>query len=511
MQDAQRTPRALWMGSTLLALALAAPPTMAQGRMSDAQDDYLRQVQAVASTREDENAAQACRQMRRLRQEAVFATLPDDTRAEVLAEAGYVYLGCDKPADALPELQASVALKPQRWSLRNLAHAAERAEQPQEGARALIEIAGRWPQDLDDDTWRHAWRLHRGMEDAPRMQAALLQAFFDARFELRVGDGSEMWLELARLYLEAGDIERARVAASRIIGGHHVLSMRTDRRFDPIVVRDASAFDARLQAERLVEKLQRQTVARPRDVDAWVQLSYAKLVVGDHQGVIDDATRVLAAVAPTDGSTGDVSKWGNVDNHVWLINNRAIAYARMGKVDEAIAELERAAAIPMNGGPNVSQVLNLGTLYCYAGRPEDAVRSVAISQKGMSPFGQLVQGTVLLCAAAQRGDRGEVKRLARFLQRTAGDEFPLTTLGSHLWEGDVPAAERVLLRMLDDPANRIEALGYVQDYAGTENMPGRAILDRYYAELMARPAVKAAIDKVGRVEKTDLYLDFGFD
>lgn len=492
-------------------LSLAAPHALAQSRKTSPQGAYVQRVEAASQLANEERTAEACRQMRRLRQEAVFATLPDDARADVLAEAGYVYLACDKPAEALPELQASVALRPQQWSLRNLAHAAEQTKQPQEGAKALIELAGRWPQDLDDDAWRHAWRLYRGMEDAPRMQAALLQAFFDARFELRVGDGSEMWLELARLYLDAGDIERARVAASRIIGGHHVLSMRTDRRFDPIVVRDARAFDARLQAERLVEKLQRQAVARPRDVDVWVQLSYAKLTVGAHQGVIDDATRVLAAVAPTDGSPGDVRKWDNVDSHVWLINNRAIAYARMGKVDEAIADLERAAAIPMNGGPNVSQVLNLGTLYCYAGRPEDAVRRVDISQKGMSPFGQLVQGTVLLCAAAQRGDRTEVQRLARFIQRTAGYEFPLTTLGSHLWEGDVPAAERLLLRMLDDPANRIDALEYVQDFAGTENMPGRAILDRHYAELMARPAVKAAIDKVGRVEKTDLYLDFGFD
>ena len=512
MQDARRAPRPRWAATALLGLAAMACSSLAAAQdLTAKQDAFVREMAAAADLSASDSTGEACRAVRRLRKDAVFDTLPPEAKAAVQADAGYVFLRCDKPAEALPELKAATAVVPEYWSTANLAAAGESLKDWDVAAGALIELAGRWPDKLNDEWATLAWRAFHGMKGRPERQIQLFQALFDARYETTSGDGSAMWLELARMYLDAGDTDRARQAASRVVGGALVVQMRIDRRFDRIVVRDARAFDARASAEKLVDKLRRQSLANPRDMNVWIQLTYALLAVGDHQAVIDEATRVLEAVAPTNGGKGDPQKWKDADDYVWVLNNRAIAHARMGNVDAAIADLRRAAAERENGVPNISQTLNLGSLLCSAGRRDEAARQVDIRSEFMTPFGRMVQATVLLCAAAQRGDRSEVEKIATYIQRNAEPMHATTLLESYLWSGDVPAAERVYIGMLTDPDQRGDALEFAQMGNHMPGMTGRAIFNRNRAELLARPAVVAKINEVGRVEKVDLFLDLGFE
>ncbi len=500
------------MAMTLsLATGLAAHGAVMAQALDKKQEAYLNKVVRAVGVANGGNAADACKQMRRLRKDALFDTLPADLQAAVQGDAGYVYLLCEQPAEALPDLKAAVAADPDMALTANLAVAAEQVGEWDTCARAMITLATRWPDKLDDTWARRAWSAYRNLGKTPALQRELFKAFFDARFDYVTGDASAMWYELARLSIDAGDSEGARAAAARVIGGESVMRMRVDRRFDAVVSRDAPGFDARLQGAALVDKLRRQAAAHPRDLDAWVQLSYAQLDVGDHQAVIDDTTRVLNALAPVMTASGDAPGWEDTGKRMWLMNNRAIAHARMGNLDLAIADLRKASVLPEYGGRNVSQMLNLGTLLCYAGRPAEAVQQVTSGLGNLAPYGRLVQGLALLCAAAQRDDRAEMARLSNVLVSTAGDSGHSVRLEAHLWTGDLQAAEREYLQMLADPGKRSDALLYAQQGNRTPGMPGRAILDRNRDALLARPAVVAKINEVGRVEKVDLYLGSVFE
>lgn len=494
----------------MLAAAVSSPAAVGQRDASQDTESYLNAVDGAFELAMADRSAEACAAVRALEEPEGFQDM-QEIRALALARIGYIYLGCDEYALALGALRTAAETNPQAWVLANLSIAAGQVDAPAESARAMIQLAARYPDKLSDATARRATVVFSKLNDDPALQRELYQAFFDARFEMQAGDNSAMWVELARLHLEAGDADPARMVVSRVVGGSAVMRMRADRRFDPIVVRDARAFDPRHQAERLVELLERQAVARPRDVSVWVQLAYAKLALGDHQAVIDDTTRVLDAVAPAGDAAPTARDWQNVEQYPWLLDLRARAHVRLGRIDAALADLERAAATVVDGEPNINQALNLANLYCLIGRPADAMRRVGVVGGELSTYGQLVQGLVRLCAAVQRGDVTEATALSRQVRTLAGTEFPVSALRAQLWEGDLPGAERTLLAALQDPAKRQDALEYVQDYTPTPGLSGRAPIDRNRAALLARPAVIAAIDKVGRVERVDLFLGTGFD
>ena len=499
-----------WVLLPLMAGLMASAPVMAQGA-GKAQEDYLAKVAAAVDQAGTDDYEEACRTMRRLRNDRAFDTLPRDRQARVLAEAGYVYLSCNQPAEALPELKASAAIEQGPWNLGNLAVAAGFEGEADTAARAIIDLAARWPQTLDDTWARRAWSAYHGLGDNPALQRKLFEAFFDANYRPAVGDNSAMWYALARLRLDAGDTDAARAAASRVVDGVAVVRMRVDRRFDPIVVRDARRFDARRQAEVLVDTLRRQGNIFQQDIDVWIDLTYAQLTVGDHQGVIDEVTRVLNELDASLQADGSAPGWLNADKRAWLLNNRAIAHARLGNVGLAIDDLRWAAELPEEGGPNFSQKINLGMLLCYAGRPDEIERHMRGIPEEITAYGQVLLSLVRLCAAAQRNDRAAMQSHYAIVQRNAESTDAVNRVESHLWMGDLAAAEREFLQMLERPDERANALLMAQPAKRTPGLPGRALLDRNRDALLARPAVKAAIDKVGRVEPVDLYLGIGFD
>ena len=59
--------------------------------------------------------------MRRLRKDDLFDTLPPEAKAAVQADAGYTFMRCNKPAEAMPDLKAATAVTPEFWSTANLA------------------------------------------------------------------------------------------------------------------------------------------------------------------------------------------------------------------------------------------------------------------------------------------------------------------------------------------------------------------------------------------------------
>ena len=493
----------------LLAGLLGSAQAAGQDAPRDAQQAFRAEVQKAYTLAEAKQYDDACAQMRPLSRRPVLATFPDRERASLLADMGFVFLACDRPREAYDALKVAAELRPTRWRLLTLAEAGERAGKPKEAAAALIALAQRWPETLDTEVAWQAWRVFQALENDRDTRIQLYQTLLDAGISGAVRDASEMRYELALLYVEAGDVERARAVIPPIVGAGPIVRMRSDRRFDAVIARDTPAMDPVVQARALVDSVQRHALANPRDVQPWIHLAQARLTAGDNTDVIADASRVLDGVAQAAGQSNAGDTWKNASDVVWILNYRAIAHARLGNIDAAIADLQQAATIPESIGGNVGQVINLGFLYCFLGRPDAAVERVNGPMGQMTPHGRTLRALVLLCAASQRGDRGEMKRMERVIRQTATD--PTLVIDAHLWAGDVPAAERVLLRMLANPEDRPDALQYATPSRRTPGMPGRARFDDNRDALLARPAVKAAIDKVGRVEPVDLYLGVGFE
>jgi tetratricopeptide (TPR) repeat protein len=374
---------------------------------------------------------------------------------------------------------------------------------------AFLDYISRWPELADEQDTPHVWALYHAHKNQPERQVRLFQAMFDARFDDPTADNSEMWFQLTRLYIDRGQIDNARLVAKRIIGPQQIVRMRIDRRFDSIVDRTGYGFDVPLQAKRAVEALRRKADARPRDLAVWVQLTYAMLDAGDNEGVAALTTQLLDASNGNNAANNKSKAYESLDSRLWLLNNRALARHRLGRTDEAIADLERAVVFDPKQGPNISQALNLGTLQCYSGQRRQAVESVS-RVKDMSDYGKLVQTLVYLCAATQGDDRGEVASALAVMRRYAADR-PDVLVEGLLWAGHVGEAERLYLLLLDDPAERADALLWAQTFRHAAPQPGRRAYDEALQMLLARPAVQAAIEKVGRVEWFEVYSSYGFD
>lgn len=486
------------------------PPVVAETPASDERmAAYRRDIRAAEAEYRQGAYARACISLPRWAADARLASLSSEERRALFSTASRALASCDRASEAIAYLQRAIREAPQVDDVYRLSLLAYHRQQYALSLDAYVDYIGRWPDAADEQDVPHLWRLYHALADQPAQQRRLLQALFDAGFDDPTGDNSEMWFQLARLHLDAGDVDSARVAAARITAAEPIVRMRIDRRFDAIVDRTSYVFDASLRARRAVDALRVKAEARPRDLAVWVQLTYAMLTAGDDAGTIATTTRLLDASGESLVAGEKSKSYRDLDHRVWLLNNRAIALYRLGRPEEAAADLERAIGLDQERGPNVSQTLNLGTLRCYMGRPREAVEGVA-AVKRMSTYGELVQAMVLLCAAVQRDDRTQADGTLAFFRRHR-DEQPEMLLHGLIWVGQLAEAERIYRRMLDAPALRADALMLAQSFLVSPPQPGRRAYDRNRDALFARPGVRAAIDAVGRVEHFDIHGGFTFD
>lgn len=371
---------------------------------------------------------------------------------------------------------------------------------------AYLELVERWPELLDESDAPHFYRLYRSIKKSPSDGLRLLQAMFDAKWDDPANDSSWVWLELARLRMARGEQDLARATIKRITAPSEIIRMRVDKRFDPIVDRDARAFDVKAAALRAVDAMQPKVEAKPLDIDVQVQYTYALLNAGRNDDVLAHAGRLLDTIA---AANVDEPRLQNIQGQVWLMNNRAIAMRRLGRLDDALAEMQRASALTEEGQTNVSQALNLGTLYCGLGRPDDAL--AAIDTLGqMSPYGELIESMVRLRAALQKGDRRKANSVLNFIRRNS-DESPTLLLDALMHAGLVAEAADKVGYLLESNDRRADILDWLQQYRTSDPLPG----DREYRSnidaLRGRDDVRAAVDKVGRIERHEIYGTYAFE
>lgn len=375
-------------------------------------------------------------------------------------------------------------------------------------AQRYMGLARRWPELLGNVGMQPLYGTLRGLDRRSDTRLALLQALYDARWDDPVEDASFIWSELAMLRLERDEIAAARAAIKRITSPAQIVRLRMDKRFDPIVDRDAWLFDVDAAAGRAVEAMREKHERAPKRLDVMNHYSHALLVSGRHEDVVALVDAVTGAIAAAPVSE---SPYERMDSLVWLMNDRAVALRRMGRTQEALDEMLRARVMTESGHPNVSQALNLGSLLCRMGKPDEAdeaIAEVATLDKEISGYGRMVEASIRTCIARAQGDRRGVERALTYLRRHREDG-PVVELDALVEAGREGEAARALIRMLASPDDREQALLWAQTFRRFEPMSNDAGWLARRDTVLARDDVRAAIDRVGRVEVYSI--DIGYD
>ncbi len=384
------------------------------------------------------------------------------------------------------------------------ANAASRLGNIGEVIIGLTELVQRNPERLTASDERFVIRVLRDGKKQlpPGTTLPLLRALHAAHWRLMWNqEPSFAWHDLALLLLEQNRLAEAIEVSTHVTDEYEVISMRADRRFDVVVAADPAHFDVDAAFEPYFENFQSVSVLTPKSLAP-------KAVVID---LLLEQQHYAAALAAADGviaeirSKSDPKQWYEDfdDKYAWILDSRSRALRRLGRWDEGLDQLAAASWVLDKSGENVSQVINLGDLYCNLGRPKDALGSLVRLGVKISPYGLMQEASVRLDAAVQLGDTEQTEKWLTFIRDHRVDA-PRTYQTALLLLDRQDTAAEWLIERTEDKDQRAETLLSIQEYATPLRTPRQVELDKRSRALIARPDVQAAIRKVGRIESYNL-------
>ncbi|HEU4670090.1 MAG TPA: hypothetical protein VFR91_05260 [Dyella sp.] len=370
-----------------------------------------------------------------------------------------------------------------------------------DAGRSVEAIAGRWPDRLDSVRPGGIAQLHHALRQAHAddVDRAMLDALFDADWQAGSSTFDSLWRDLALMRLEHGEIDQAAKAAHRIGSAETVVSMRVDKRFDPITRADPHAFDVNRVLDAQIRSARARIKAHPEQLEAVHRLQDLLLEKGKDAEVLAVSQDAVAHAEKGDGEQAYVDF---ADNYNWVLNQRSLALQHEGRWDDAVQEMARAARRPESGGLNVSQSINLAGLYTDLDQPDRAAAAI-VEPGAMSPYGRMQLEYTRLQIAIEKNDAHAVAEHMAYLKKHRDDDIA-TWQRALLRHGDLDAAAGVLIERLKSPEWRNRALVEMQHYLRGQMTPTMKMVDQRWNALTTRPDVLAAVRGVGRIEHFDI-------
>jgi tetratricopeptide (TPR) repeat protein len=483
-------------------LILSAGQARAAPRLATAAD-VRREVQAISELSKKTPVKVYDARAQAVLNAAAFAELEPPQRCAVYWMAGAIKAQLkdwQASADHYARATECPEMPKEAWSGR--LDAALRASDTDGAAAAMQGILERFPDALTgftDEAVVTVLGRVRGLPKGPQRQFALLDALFDAGWKPADPsiDLQNDWVTLAAGLVDRGLTIRAARVAQTIRDPWALTMMRADKRFDDLFDHAAPQFDPEVQSAVELE-FRRKLVADHPDRLGYV-IDYADDLIHHLQPdlalkLLDDAQAFIAR-APTDKPAySDLS-----EKAVWVKDYRRRALMQLGRIDEALAIEVEAAGEEERGGENVSQTINLAGLYAELGRPQEALTTLDRLKANASPYGLMQVEKIRAIACAELGDKDGLAKSLDYL-RTHEADAPGALIVPLMWAGDLDAVAAVYIRRLADPDLRLDALSDMQLFAlGLHPTVSAARLRARWDALRARPDIKAAVDKVGRV------------
>lgn len=183
---------------------------------------------------------------------------------------------------------------------------------------------------------------------------------------------------------------------------------------------------------------------------------------------------------------------------MWLVNEASYALLSLDRDDEAVTLMARLVELPVEGNPGlVGPFINHIEILRSAGRAAEALAHAQRLERDYAGFandyGKMWISAGIVCALAALGRQAETAPLME--RMAASDANPAATTRAYLCLNDMAAAEALLIRRLEDERHQEAAVLALQDYQ-VENDPD-PLVERLLT-LRERPAVRAALERVGR-------------
>lgn len=363
-------------------------------------------------------------------------------------------------------------------------------------AVTMTRYARTWP-ELVEDEQDFVFDVLRKVDAQPRLD--LLQTLFDKHWDPKPLGASDLWFQLALSRVRRNEPDMARAVIERITRPEMLIRLRSDKRFDALVDREAPQFNVERAASRRVDDLQVRLILDPTRLQNAVELSYAMLAEGMDEAVLDLTASILESIA----SDPEDSHFIDAGRRPWIINNRSIALWRLGRIDESLAELERAIKLDEDGHDNVSQVLNLSHFYCGLGRPDDALATIAKTGSRVSGAGSMSQASAKHCAAVLKGDQDAAAQALAYLREHREDNLN-SYLWALIWANQLDEAAKSVIERLASQDDRDQMLYDMQDFIEPNALPAHVQLNERWQALLARDDVRKALDEVGRRQRYEI-------
>ena len=363
-------------------------------------------------------------------------------------------------------------------------------------AMAVVGFLRQW--QLEDDQTVFVTQVVRKADSESVSRLVLLQALFDSKWHPKPLGASDLWYELALSQLRNKQLDEARATIARITSPDMLVRLRSDKRFDPLGDSKAPQFDVENAAQAQLQSLREQSSTPPTVSQVSVDLARGLLLVGDNKAALELADTVLATPAGPDAGPTDA------EQRACIANSRATALSRLGRVDEAMAQMESAEAIGIIGGINVNQTLNLSHFYCALGRGEQARATAARVSVNMNGYGKVVQKLAEHCATTLTGDTAAAAAAFAYLSEHQKDG-PFPYLLALMRSNQMEEAARTVIRRLESEDDRGQMLYDLQDFLESKPLPGNVVLETRWQALIKRADVVEALDRVGRSQRYDIF------
>jgi hypothetical protein len=438
-----------------------------------------------------------------------FEGLAEAAQRIALATAGSLALQSDNPDQAQQFARRATALPGASiddWQLR--LSASMKLHDSSDAAIALTAIARGWGRDarvLPDGTVARVLSDTRVGSLNP-LRFDLLEALYDTGWRASTeATASPYWRDLACLLLARGDKEQAIQVASHIDRPFDVIGLHADARLRPLLSSSNVPSDVRATMRALLERQRMRVKDNPRSLRA-LNVLLSILLENDQYA---EVLRLSDAFANSADETDSYAYEDLMRERNWTLDRRAHALLRLGRTEEAVAELRQAAALP-NRVDQVSQPINLAELLCELGRPEEALAALPDLSDGtkaavpdasrISGYGLMQVASVRLTAAVELGRTEQAAEALAYL-RAHREDSPSTLQYALLRAGETTEAAQVLLARLADEAQRTTTLIELQVYASEWRPPLAAQWHQAALGLVARTDVQRAVHQVGRIDR----------
>jgi beta-barrel assembly-enhancing protease len=403
-------------------------------------------------------------------------------------ELGYEYLG---RAVTFPEADPGDWLERLRM--------ADKLGNKADSVSTLTVLMQRWPDrgaKLDAD---YILEVVRDAHQLPSDAAlSLLQALYDAHWKLQWDiEPSAAWRDLVLLLLEKDRLTEANDVAGHITDVYVLIAMRSDRRFDRVARTNSAQFDIESAAEREFQAFEAEAERAPQSLEVRSEVIDSLLRRQHYEAALAAADSVLSDIRST--NYPDKLFVDYDEERSWFLDLRSDALQRVGRWDEAVAQLSAASLLVEKYGGNVDQLTNLGDLYCTLGRPNDALSAIGSVTAQTSPYGRMQIESVRADASYQLGDFKQMERSLQYL-RVHRAEAPGAYEEALIAVNQLDRAARELVAELTNPAERQDALLSIQSFAPSPGTQRDMDLGARRRAVIARPEVQEEIRKVGRVE-----------